>query len=256
MNEEFVIIKYHDNFADNLSSYAYAKIIEKDCEIKCYYENKTNLREIFEEKMNYFDLDLNYLSSAKVNNIATKANNFNKIILDKNYKKKKIKKGFIEQKHFNISDTKLIFEDISNSFDFKSKDFIVNHDILEEIIQCNSIGVYLDIQDIENNQIDYEFIKKAAKRLNKYVKQPKLFIFAKTNINNLELCMNYKHLNLKDWKEEFYFLKSCKHKIILNSPNSYSNGFWAAFLNEKDYFYNIYDKKLKVKDAKHNWIGI
>ena len=39
MEEKLLLIKYQDNFADNFTSYAYAKIISKKSNTKYFYEN-------------------------------------------------------------------------------------------------------------------------------------------------------------------------------------------------------------------------
>lgn len=258
MEENFVILNYHENFADNLSSIAYSKILEEKSGVNCCYENKTALRTKFEEKMTYFDIDYKFISSARVETLTSKPNNLNKFhINSKDISKKKFKRGIINLKHFNIDDVKFLPSDIISSFNFKETDFLINHDILEEILSQNSIGLYIDELDAKQKNIDTEYIQKATKRLNKYLKKPKLFIFSKNSLNlDLELYIDYKILNIRDWKEEFYFLKSCKHKIILNTNNSYSNGFWAALINEKEYYYNIFDKKLNQKTRKRNWIAL
>lgn len=258
MKENFVILNYHENFADNLSAIAYSKILEEKSGTSCCYENKTIPRTKFEEKMAYFDVDYKFISSARVEMLTKKANNINKYhINSKDISKKRIKSGIINLKHFNIDDVKFLPNNIVSSFDFKDTDFVVNHDILEEILSQNSIGLYIDEFDANQENIDLNYIKKATKRLNKYIKKPKLFIFSKNSLNfDLDLCVDYKVLNIRDWKEEFYFLKSCKHKIILNTNNSYSNGFWAALINEKEYYYNVYDKKLNQKTQRKNWIAV
>ena len=216
MEENFVILNYHDNFADNLSSLAYSKILEEKSGINCCYENKTSLRTKFEEKMSFFDIDYKFISSARVETITKRANNLNKLhINSKDIPKKRFKKGIINLKHFNIDDVKFLPKEILSNFDFKTRDFIVNHDILEEILSQNSIGVFIDETDLKQGKIDFDYLKRATKRLNKYLKKPKLFIFLKnTSSLNLDLYIDYKILNIKDWREEFYFLKSCKHKII------------------------------------------
>jgi hypothetical protein len=61
-------------------------------------------------------------------------------------------------------------------------------------------------------------------------------------------------VNLYDWREEFYFLTNCKHKIILNSANSYSEGFWASVLNEKSYNLNVIESEIKTRKIRPNWI--
>ena len=68
--------------------------------------------------------------------------------------------------------------------------------------------------------------------------------------------MNYEILDLGDWREEFYFLMQCKHKIIHCTQNSYSEGLWASVLNGKNYFYVAFDKKLKPSKKFHNWIAV
>ena len=253
MNKNVILVKYHEDFADNMSCYALAKIIENQTGEKICYENKPTLRNNFEKYMSSFDMKYNFISSTRIKEIAKKAYEFNSY----NKKNLKNKSKLIKNKSFKLENIQYLNSEIINNFQFKSSDFIVNHDILEEINTQNSIGLFIDENDIKENLINYNFILEAAKRLNKYVKRPKLYIFTKKNLNGLkDILIDYKIITIDDWREEFYFLKSCKHKIILNSKYSYSKNFWASILNQKNYYYTIYDKKLKTKKLPNNWIGI
>lgn len=257
MEENLILLEYQDNFADNITTLAYCDILKKNSNIKCCYENITKKRDIFEKNMSNFSFDYMFTSSARIKKAINGANSVNKFYLSNKELKKprKIKKGIINLKHFQIDDYALLNDEFINKINFNNTDFIKNHDILEEINQNSSIGMYINTKDI--NELDYNFIKKAAKRLNKYVKKPILYIFCKNNnFNDFDICINHKIINLSDWREEFYFLKSCKHKIILNLANSYSQNFWAAKISEKSYYYNIFDKSLSKNNIKNNWIGI
>ena len=259
MEDKIILLKYQSNFADNISLLAYSNIIESKSEIKCCFENKTTDRNNFESKMRHFDLDYNYTSTSKVEKMIENTLNINKLSIDRNkiLHSKKIKKGIVNINHFQLDDYNLLDTDFLKHVKFNNLDFIKSYDILEEISQHNSIGLYINEKDIKNNEIDIVYIKKACKRLNKYLKKPILYIFSQEKINSLEgLDINFKYINLRDWKEEFYFLKNCKHKIILNAQNSYSSAFWAAKLNEKEYNFNIIPKSLKQKTNNLNWISI
>ncbi|MBQ4646900.1 MAG: hypothetical protein IJB79_06095 [Candidatus Gastranaerophilales bacterium] len=251
MGEKFNLIKYHTNFCDNLSAYAYSEILSQKTGIKCYYENNTISRNMLEKQMSHLDLELNFLSINRVKEISKKANELNNIYLNKKISKKH--SHYINTGMFNINDISYLSNEIINKLQFKNTDFLINHDILEEISTTNSIGIYID----KNDDIDFDFINRALKRLNKYIKQPKVFIFSSNSkLKNQDLYLNYKIINIDDFKEEFTLLKSCKHKIILNTKNSYSEGFWAAVFNQKEYCLNVYDKKIKVKRKLKNWIGV
>ena len=258
-----LILEYQENFADNLSIYVYGKILEKNQKRKCFYENNTQKRVKFENTMSNFNLNCGYISTNRVKSIAKDALNYNRITIDDRKIKKEIKSKnksnnkILNLKHFKIDDIPYISNDILKSIEFSNYNFVKNYDLLEEISNSNSIGLYINENDIIGQKIDWDFISNAIKRLNRYVKRPILYIFCSKDITN---CFNSiipaKFINLSDWKEEFYFLTSCKHKILLNSPNSYSVNFWAIILNNKDYYLNIFDKKLKVKNKPSNWIGI
>ena len=251
-----ILIKYQDNFADNITSYAYAKIIEEHSGYECCYENSTKERSCFEEKMQCFNLDYNYVSSLRIEKISKNALEFNDNYIYKGSKKYKT----IKRKFFNPEDAIFLNEKIKSEITFKNLDFIKEHDILEEITTNNSIGIYINSKDFKNNQVNFQYIENALKRLNKYIKKPTLYIFtSESKIEGFNTIFNYKILNIADWKEEFHFLTKCKHKIIINSPNSYSINFWAALLNEKSYHYAIFEKKSKNKDIKikkKNWIYV
>lgn len=252
MNKNVIIVKYQDNFADNMSSYALAKIIEKQTGEKICYENKPTLRNNFEKNMTNFNMSYNFISSTRINEISKKAFELNKM-----NSKIPTKNKLIKAKKFEYNYIKYLDNEIIKDFDFKNKDFIVNFDILEQITNKNSIGLYINAQDIENNNIDYDYITRSVKRLNKYIKHPKLFIFSSANIKiQGNLMMEYEIISTEDWREEFYFAKKCKHNILLNSQHSYSLGLWAALTNQKEYYYTAYDKKLKCKNLPKNWIGI
>ena len=252
--ENLVLVEYQENFADNLSSIAYAKILEEKTNAKCYLENDIKKRKIFENKMSNFNLEYEFISSTRVQNFSKLALDNNKFFLNTN-KTKKINNKIISLKHFNIDDKDLISDNIKNMLKFNKCDFIVNYDILEDIVSTQSIGLYINKNDI--NTINNEFIYNATKRLNKYIKKPKLYIFSDNSIKDkINSFIDYEILSINDWREEFYFLTACKHKIILNTKNSYSEGFWAAVLNEKEYCLNIYDKKIKTIKKRNNWIAM
>ena len=58
-----------------------------------------------------------------------------------------------------INDLK--YKDIKEKLKFEDKDFIQNHDILETILSTQSIGLYINKKDIENNlriiSLDFHF---------------------------------------------------------------------------------------------------
>ncbi len=262
-DNNLLILEYRESFADNLSIYAYGKILEKNQKRKCFYENNTQKRVKFENTMSSFNLDCGYISTNRVKSIAKDALNYNKIRIDDKKIIKEIKQAksknnkILDLKYFKIDDIPYITNDILKSIEFNNYNFIKNYDLLEEISNNNSIGIYIDEKDVIGNKINWVFISDAIKRLNKYVKQPIIYIFTNKNIENkISSIIPVKYINLKDWREEFYFLTSCKHKILLNTPSSYSVNFWAIILNNKDYYINIFDKNLKVKSKPQNWIGI
>lgn len=254
MEKNLVLVEYQKNFADNLSSYALAKINENQTGEHFYYENSPILRNNFENKMSYFQIDCNFLSTNRIQELAKNACEFHRVKTNlpvQNHNK------IIKRCKFKFSDIQYIDDEIIKSLCFKNTDFILNYDILEEITKTNSIGLYINHEDYKQNLVDFKFIRVAAKRLNKYIKQPKLYIFTSVKFENkLNLDIPYKIFNLENWREEFYFLMSCKHKIHLNAKNSYSICLWAGILNKNNYNYFIYDKNLKGKNLPKNWIGI
>ena len=244
MDEKLLLVKYQDQLADNLSIYANAQITADKHNLKCCYENISDARNHFEQQMDCFNLKCRYISQNRASEINEKIP-LNKNKINKNY--------YINDKCFDLNNMFNISNELISQFQFKNTNFILNHDLLESIITDNSIGLYIH----KHSYIDENFIQDATKRLNKYLKQPILYIFTKNNyISKINLDIKYKIIDIDNPKEEFYMLHSCKHKIIYTDANSHSQGFWASFLNQKEYCYVIYNKKIKLKNKKHNWIAI
>ena len=144
-----------------------------------------------------------------------------------------------------------------DSFDFSTSSFLLNFDILEEINQEQSIGLYISDKDFQDNSIDWGFIYSATKRINKYIKKPKLYIFGPKQIKEfIKSEINFKIINNLNWKEEFYLLKECKHKIIISNRNSYSKNLWASILNKKYDGIRTYSKNEYSKNLNRNWLAI
>ena len=249
MNNKIVVLKYQNSFADNFSNIAYGKILENKFDLNCFWENTTVDRKHFETQMDNFKLDYSYISKSRVEKIQNK----HQFMDYKDIHSKKITNDkILSINNFKIDDIDSITSDIKSMFDFKNLDFIKDYDILENITSSNSIGIYIN----QNDPIDYNYINKCLNRLNKYVKKPNVYIFTSKQID-FDFDIKYKKLNLYDWREEFYFLKNCKHKIIHCTKNSYSEGFWASILSShKSYFYTLFDKKLSPTKQFENWIGI
>jgi len=84
-NQNLILLKYQDNFADNLSTYAYGNILSKANNKKMFYENNTEKRMNFEAKMQDFNLDYDYISANREKEISKKSFQMTKM------KKKKAK---------------------------------------------------------------------------------------------------------------------------------------------------------------------
>ena len=248
MDKKLAILEYQNSFADNFSTLAYGKIVEKKFYFDCVYENTTQKRVNFEDKMNNFNLPYLYMSKSHIDKVSAKS----KYMDYRDIKHKSLNKNqIINFDSFRIEDIKYLTKDILSMFDFNNLSFLKNYDILEEITSSNSIGLYINTED----DIDLKYINDALIRLNKYVSKPVLYVFTAKELD-CEFCIPYQKLSLDDWREEFYFLKSCKHKIIYCTKNSYSVGFWASVLSQKNYYYNIYSKKLKQHCEYANWIEV
>ena len=188
MDNNLIILRYQENFADNLSAIAYGKILSKNNNKKCYYENSTEQRDIFEKQMTHFNTYFDYISKGSVNRITKEAFLLNNDFFYDKKSKKHIKKDkrnrILDLKYFNIDDIDLIDDDIKKACSFKNLDFIINYDILENIKNTNSVGLYINKKDIENDDVDFDYIERAQKRLNKYLKKPRLFIFVDRKYNS------------------------------------------------------------------------
>ncbi len=262
--QNLTIANYHENFADNFTSIAYANILQEKFGSKCYFKNSRQERKNFEEKMAYFDIEYNYISQATIDKISLSADIYNKDFVDnkkliKNIKRrtKSNKNNILNLKFFQIDDIDKISPKTKKMFEFNKKDFLVNYDVLDKITSTNSVGLYINKNDIIANNIDYDFIYRATMRLNKYLIKPKLFIFSSESIKDkITSCFDFEIIKQYNWREEFYFLSKCRHKIVLNSPNSYSEGFWASILKNRDYSITIFDKNLSKHKKYHNWLGV
>jgi len=248
MDKNLVVLEYQDNFADNFSTYAYGKIVENKFSHNCVYENTTSKRQHFENIMSNFNLSYSFISKSRVDKIENKSP-----YLDyKDFDLKRLEKDkIVTLNQFRINDIDYLNKDIKASFDFINTDFIKNHDILEEIISNNAIGLYIN----QNDVINFEYIKSAAKRLNKYIKHPILYIFSK-GIKELDINIKYRIIDLHDWREEFYFLKSCRHKIIHCTKYSYSEGLWASILSDNEFGYVVYSKEMYEGEKIKNWFAV
>lgn len=252
-----LVLNYQQNFEENLTNYAYGEILAKKYNLECVYENITSKREAFEKEMKNISLDYSYISTSRAKEASKKAyiENFKNNASHINSIKKN--HSYIDLAHFALEDISYINPALIEKFKFKNLDFIKNYDILDEILTTSSIGLYISKNDIEKNLVDYEFLNKAFKRLNKYVKKPIVYVF--TDYND-EIDFSYpiktKTINLKNKTEEFYFLSNCKHKIIDPSNYSYSRNLWAGLINFKEYSIFIYKKDKKSKFKRKNWISI
>ena len=248
MDNNLVVLKYQNNLADNLSAYAYAGILKKTQNVDYAYENSTKERIKFEKMMNNININYSYISKSRFDAISKNSRYIDYRDFNSN---KKVKNSIINLPHFKIDDIDKIDTDILSDFKFKNTDFILNYDILDDIKNCNAIGLYIS----DNDEIDKDYINRALIRLNKYIKRPILYVFCKKDIN-IDSVIPFKHINLSCYDEELYFLISCKHIIIHCTKFSYSTGFWASVLSGYKYGYTTYDKKLHPSKHKQNWIAI
>ena len=248
MDKKLVVLEYQDNFADNLSTYAYGKIAKNKFDVQTYWKNNTSLRYEFEDMMKDFKLEHSYISNSRANELSKR----NEYMDYRDFCAKSLKSDkIISLKNFKIDDIKFVTDEIKNDFSFNNLDFISNYDILETIKSTNSIGLYIN----KNDKPDKKYIEKALNRLNKYLKQPKLYVFYSDEIT-LNSPVEYEMLNLYDWREEFYFLKNCRNKIIHCSENSYSEGIWASILSDSEFGYTVFDKKIHTQNKLERWLSV
>jgi len=260
MEENLIVLDYKENFAENFSVYAYGKILSKISSNNCFYENNPKNREVFENKMKNFFLECNYISTSRVQEILRKKKSSNNKFLaniHSNIKNKKKYNGIVDLERFNVEDIQYLDEKILNDFRFRDLSFIQSYDILDDIKTTNSIGLYFSQNDIEQNNVDWDYINKAIARLNKYVKNPVLFIFSKIYVKNkIKFDIQTRLIDNLSKQEEFYFLTQTKHQIILNN-SSYSFAFWSSVLNNKTYSIKVIKKTNKKQNLNlQNWIEV
>ncbi len=252
-----VILDYQDNFTDNFSTIAYAKILENNENIECFYKNNDCERNDFEKNIQNLYMDFDFISSKKASDIVSTSYFLNKLFLkNKKLFDKCVKNNVISRKKFDIEDEQYLNDEILKLFKFKNTEFIKNFDILDNILSENSIGLYISDKDNLSTK-DYDFIYSAINRLNKFVKNPRLFIFTSCESLKLNTFVDYSIINLFNWKEEYYFLSNCKHHIILNKPNSFSLNFWSSLVYSREYSYRVFNKNTKIKNKNiHNMLFV
>lgn len=171
----------------------------------------------------------------------------------KDYNKKELKGLFkCINGHFINKDyaLKLSKKLILPSIDISKK----NKKYLKEIEYSNSVSIhirgsqYVNYEEIKSTYapIDKKYYKKSIEIINKYVINPKFFVFTndlKYAISVMDFDKNiiFIETNGPDY-EHFYMMSRCKHNIIINSTFSW----WAAFFNENN-------KKLVICPSK--WSG-
>ena len=244
-NNSIVLISPNESLIGFLNSYLIKEIIEKNSNSKCFLINDPSFRKNLEDKLKFFDIDFNYISIKKFNDFKNenmfkikkfkKTLNLGKILRIKN------KNLYLEEPYIDFKDRKYLTKELTKKLNFIELSFVKNYDILENINNSTSIGLYINLIDLENNLINKDFILNATKRLNKYLKQPKLYIFSK-NINAEEIKseIDFEILKLDNEYEEFYFYQKCKNKIILNAKNSSNFSIFNSLIssNRNIYFEN------------------
>jgi len=167
-DENILIVEYKEDFAQNLNSIAYAKILENKFQKRTYFKNITSQRNFFEDYTSNINYKSEYISINRANEIAKKAyylsnlpNRFSELF-------SKNKHNILNSSEFKIDDIRFLNDDIKESLKFNSYDFIRNHDILEKIQNTNSVGIFIDSQENKTDEIQ-KFLFRATKRLNKYI---------------------------------------------------------------------------------------
>jgi len=264
MDKNMLIFEYNNDFCNNFNSIAYGSILEKKYKTKFYFENDTSKRSRFENEAKNFGIEVSYISKAKVEKIASKVNLLSSLLFNKhninnkiNIKKQIKNDGIFNIEKFKLCDIPQLDKETLDLFKFKNINFIKNFDILEDIQTSESISLYLG--DLTANEINemFDYIQTSLKRLNKYIKKPKLFIFSNSKIDfKKDLILNYQIINISDWREEFYFLTKCKHKIIINNFKTYNKALWSAILGKKDNCYVVLSKQIADKSPYFDWILI
>ena len=136
-----------------------------------------------------------------------------------------------------------INELIAHEFVFRIPKDKRNREIIEKIINCNSVSIHIRRGDYLNSQ--WEKTLSVIKGVNYYVNSidyiekkitaPYYFIFsddimwAKDNLK-LSNCSYIDHNKGKDSYIDMYLMSMCKHNIIANSTFSW----WAAWLNSNE----------------------
>lgn len=143
------------------------------------------------------------------------------------------------EKYFNrIPD--IIRKDLS----FVNPPSAINQEVLEEIVECNSVSVHIRRGDYVSNPktrdthgvIGSEYYGKALNLIDKKVKEPEVFVFsddiqwARENLKT-ELPLHFiDHNGMEKGFEDLRLMSHCKHHIIANSSFSW----WGAWLGKRD----------------------
>ena len=149
--------------------------------------------------------------------------------------------GYWQSEQYFADQHKIIRE----RFRFKSKISEKNREILNRIVDSNSVSVHIRRGDYAINSVinnihglmGKEYYNQSIALLSSKITKPVLFFFsddinwAKTSFN--QLCNSYdtffiNHNTGKDAFEDMRLMSNCKHNIIANSSFSW----WGAWLNK------------------------
>ena len=182
-----------------------------------------------------------------------KKKTFNPSVL--NIKKSAYLRGFWQSESY-FYDYK---DEIVQLFQFRDKNFIKNHTLLEDIQNSNAVSINIRLGDYVTNEVNKrvhfvckkEYYTNALKYIVKKVESPKFFVFSDDLIGSKEFLPDghdYVFADTANWQEDMYFMSQAKHNIVANSSFSW----WAAWLNQNANKIVVAPSKWFTDEAKIN----
>ena len=135
------------------------------------------------------------------------------------------------------------FKDIKNvirqELTFKNLDFIQNKNILNEILQENSVsinircGEYINNPEVArvHNVCTMKYYQNSIKYIQERVENPVFYVFSDDIdwvVKNFKPNVNVTFVDTANWQEDLYFMQNSKHNILANSSFSW----WGGWLNQ------------------------
>jgi len=231
------------------------------------YVNNTDLKldisaygnyKLREYKLNNFDINGDIATESDIRKFKGECNE--KLVRIRNFLNVKIRRSYIKEQYYQFDKSILnipknayvegywqsekyfkdIGEIIRNDFKLKNKPALKNQELLDKIINCNSISIHIRRGDYVSNPsankyhgiLPLSYYKEAIGHIMGRVNDPIFFIFsddigwAKEHIKLNDPVAFISNGEKRDF-EDLWLMSQCKHHVIANSSFSW----WGAWLS-------------------------